>query len=62
MICTGLKYQGEISLNYQYRLFKNEGQEGKASFLSVGTSGSRRAKGEGEYGGCILYSCVVIEQ
>jgi hypothetical protein len=33
MIYTGLKYQGETPLDYQYTLKKNEGQEGKIDFF-----------------------------
>jgi hypothetical protein len=43
----------------------NEGQEGKTGlFLGVGTSGNgNKEKGnEGEYGGCILYPYVKIEE
>jgi hypothetical protein len=52
MIHTGLKQQGEISLDYQYTLnLKREGQEGKIGlFWGWVPKGGWWAQGEGEGG------------
>jgi hypothetical protein len=54
MIHTDLKYKGKISLDYQYKIFKNEGREDKIGlfwvWLPVGGGWHKERVNEGEYG------------
>jgi hypothetical protein len=63
---TSMKYQGEISCNYQSTLKKKKKDRKIKLFLSGDVyqweeGGNKERVNEGEYGGCILYSCVKIE-
>jgi hypothetical protein len=61
-----MKYQGKTPLNYQYMFNKNDGQEGKINLFWDGyqwEGGGHKERGnEGEYGGCILYLYMQIEE
>jgi hypothetical protein len=60
-----MKCQEKTPLDYQYTLKKNEGLEGKTGlfwrWVTMGRENKERGN-ESEYGGCILYSYMKIEQ
>jgi hypothetical protein len=66
MTYTALKYQGKISLEYQYILKREmKGRRVKKVFPSNGYQWDgcehKESVNEGKYGGCILYSYTKTE-
>jgi hypothetical protein len=65
MIYTGLKYQVETPLDYQYTLLKNEGQGEKYFFSRCRyqweVSGPKDRENGGEYGECVPYPYMKTE-
>jgi hypothetical protein len=62
---TSLKCQGKTLLDYQYTLLKKNERRVKQIFSSLGTNGMGEHKervNEGEYGRCILYLYMKVEE
>jgi hypothetical protein len=66
MIYAGLKHHSETPLYYQYtHTQEKEGNEGKTglfwAWVPVGRDGHKERVNGGEYGECILYSYMKID-